>query len=224
MKIIKQALIVSCIFIIAACGGGGGSDPQVANEPRTQLIEFYGDSTQWGWDSGNNIRAIHPSADFVNIPGYYNANLGVISTDTTDLINGSSTVLPWSTRIRQSTASVIVVNHGINDSNKISLDQYADNLRVIASEARAAGKRIFFETSNPATAAIAPNLSQYVQRMRDVAAEINVQVIDVNQYMTGFIGGNPITDYMPDGVHPNQATYQAIGEYMNVVLLGYMGF
>lgn len=219
MKIFNMAILACCALLVA-CGGGGSDSQQAAQaEVVLPLIEFYGDSVQWGYDSATKNRVEHAPSDYVNVPGYTVANWAVSGTATSHFIDGMANRLPWSTLVRQSRASIVLINFGLNDSGLMSVAQYANNLRQIADDAKAAGKVMIFETPTPSSW---PNMDLYVQAMRDVATEKAIPLIDRNAYLTSVIGSQPLTDFMPDEVHPNQATYTLIGQFDNDWLNTYL--
>ena len=138
-------------------------------------------------------------------------NEGVSGTSACELRNGTDGKhAEWGEQMAASTANVVIVNHAINDLRKReSLDRYRSCLREIAVLAKQRGKRVIFETPNPITAE--SGLGSYVQAMKDVAAQNNVQVIDQYQYLLGrYSDPSEIT---PDGLHPSDAVYIQKGQY-----------
>lgn len=192
--------------------------------PKT--IAYYGDSTVWGL-IGSDTQATYPSPYYVSVPSYTVQNLGLRGDCTLDAINGFAPInrAPWAQLMAASSAHVVIVNYGINDRNQgMTIETYKTNLRTLADAVRANNKMFVLETPNPVSIAASIPLSSYVQTMREVAAEKHVPLIDQFSYLTDLIGSSPITNYMPDGVHPNQTTYTLKGQFANQqlnVILGY---
>lgn len=198
------------------------SDP-TPNEPAPNtdpyVIEYYGDSTIWGWASGTNggrVATPAPNA-FANAlpstPQNVVRNEGVSGSTSCELLEGGYGSYPaWNNLMQSSDATHVIVNHGINDENELSEERYRYCLTQIAQIARANGKQIVFETPNPVGD---DRLVTYVEIMRSVAAaqEPDVPVIDQHAYLMNYLNGRSVGEIAPDGVHPNQETYIMKGEY-----------
>jgi hypothetical protein len=126
-------------------------------------VEMYGDSTMVGitWANG----AYHISA--YNVPAQLQklltdsghpatvTNFGVGGSTTSDLLNGTGGIpQPWFAAMMSSTASVIVINSGLNDSTYIaggseSPSLVTSNYIALIQTALNFGKFVFVETPNP---------------------------------------------------------------------------
>lgn len=163
---------------------------------------------------GGRVTNPSPAVFQSALPEHTVLNYGVNSTDTAQLIAGTNGYTrTWSAEIAASNADVVIISFGINDQSRMTVQQYKDNLTTIYNTAVAATppKRVIFQTPNPTTSGVAT----MVTAMKEVAATLNVAVIDVWQYMTDYIaaGTGELLTYIPDGLHPNQSTYTLIGNY-----------
>ena len=126
-----------------------------------------------------------------------------------------------------------IVSFGHNDSNRrrnklpkndySTIDEYKAFLKGFADDARAKGANIAFATSIPSSAGFSPSngvmcvggdnltmrFSAYVKAMRELAAELNVPLLDLNRYAA---------ENLPKlGMDEAKALYMTIkpGEYAN---------
>lgn len=212
-----------CIAGLLTACGGGGSGP-VASIPAPEkpsispnLIEWYGDSTSAGVDGTTLPRdhicpctVVMAPAPVSFVPKVVNRSVGGMAA--ADLLHGSTSlgVLPWSTQMRNSRADVVVISVGINDSFSASLEDYRATLTELVREATQAGKRVILATENPTER---PQVRTYMQTMRDVATSSGVALIDIEAWMDTKIGGD-LYGHVPDGLHPNAATYKMMGEWL----------
>lgn len=222
---------------LAACGGGSsnpspGASPQnpgggpnpgqggnpPATPPTSEVIEYYGDSTIWGWATGSDsvqVAKPAPQAFAEALPSsptrYTVHNEGVSGTSACQLRNGTDGKHEnWADQMQASQANVVIINHAINDLRQNeSLATYRTCLRDLVVLAKQNGKRVIFETPNPITAQ--SGLDSYVQTMKSVAAENNVQVIDQYQYLLSRY--SDLSQVTPDGLHPTDAVYIQKGQY-----------
>lgn len=220
-------------------GGGGGGNTNasipksdtpsntntnvVANKlaSTTQIIEFYGDSTIRGYETrtGQQVETSAPQAFKQTLPAspdHTVRNFGEDGQTACQLLEGTSEKPNWPNRMINSNATVVILNHGINDGfasnerSRVTIDRYKSCLTDLARIAKAQNKRVIFETPNPI---FDSGLSQYVQAMRDVAAQENLPTIDQFAYLTQQLQGRDVTTFMPDGVHPSQETYIMKGQF-----------
>ena len=242
MKTVFYPLIAASLISLTACGGGGGSGGGNTNDsvPKStppnntntnvlanklastaQIIEFYGDSTFRGYEpgSGRQVETSAPQAFKQALPAspdHIVRNFGEDGQTACQLLEGASEKPSWSTLMANSDASVVILNHGINDGfasnerNRVTVAQYKSCLTDLAKIAKAQNKRVIFETPNPI---FDSGLSQYVQAMREVAAQENLSTIDQFAYLTQQLQGREVTTFMPDGVHPSQETYVMKGQF-----------
>ena len=184
-------------------------------------VEWLGDSTVYGWDgaSSSGARVSRPphqsmQSALPSQPPYVIANEGTNGSSTTKLLTGtdgriSSTWQQFVTTT--SSATIYIVGFGINDNGAITTTQFRTNLRTIYNTAANVGKVVVFETPNPTVTA---NLNSYAQAMRDEAAALGAEVIDRHEYINSLVAqGTSLASMLPDGIHPNQATYDLIGRF-----------
>lgn len=235
MKPAIYTLLVSAIISLASCGGGGGDSPApvVSQPPPSQpggdttpppadsttayVIEYYGDSTVWGYRSGSpgeRVATPAPQAFADALPaaaGHKVTNEGVNSSYACGLLNGTDGVHPaWSTQMTSSDATHVIINHGINDQWEYDVATYRSCLTSLAQIAKSNGKQVIFETPNPIENG---NLEPYVAAMKDVAAQQQVPVIDQHRYLMDYLNGNSVSTICPDGVHPSASVYVMKGQF-----------
>lgn len=209
--------------------GGSVAAPSTGQVPLANgyKIEVYGDST---------AKSLRPT-----IGGYYSPNLasriqtamagygytltvvdeGRSATRLGQLIAGTDSNadpqaahLPVAQQAAASTANIVTVNHGINDQAAgVSIaGSYKPDLTTFCNTWKAAGKTVVLITPNPTQGGA--NLAAYATAMREVGAATNTPVIDVHGYVSNLLGNSAVTTLMPDGVHPNEATYTNIATFI----------
>lgn len=217
------------VWMLTACGGGGSSNPtspvSAPLQPATvqtlssvpQVIEIYGDSTIWGWETnttGEIPVAIPAPTAFAQAlptsPLQTVRNKGVSGQTACQLLNAD-----WAGAMATSNATVVIVNHGINDSRADSgedITNYKSCLTQIARTATLAGKRVIFETPNPVDNV---TIGGYVIAMREVAAQERLDVIDQYDELMRYMSVNKVdlVSVCPDGLHPTQDIYIRKGQY-----------
>lgn len=173
---------------------------------RLVVINLYGDSTQEGLvvsraDPHGTQAATHPGQALqAAMDTRFGAgavrvnNRGIGGTTSTDFL--ASGVKPE--------GHISVANFGINDSQRMSIEQFKANLRAIPVS--------FYETP------IIPNelvwfnrpksFLSYVQAVRDVAREKRRPVIDTSDFVQSIPDWRRL---MSDGVHPGARLYEMIG-------------
>lgn len=227
--------------VLFACGGGGGDTvasggsngggtgtqlsnltPTTASSNVVQAIDYYGDSTVYGYASGSTGTQVARPAPAVfasllpSAGRYVVRNEGVSGSTACQLLRGQDQVHPdWATQLANSNPKFVIINHAINDqsTNKgESVSAYSDCLTQLVTIAKQAGKIVIFETPNP-TDQSGLGLENYAQAMRTVAAAQGLKVIDQYQYLSAKLGNNDVRTMMPDGTHPNDATYVDKGTF-----------
>jgi lysophospholipase L1-like esterase len=201
------------------------SPPEPASIPLDKeitTIEYHGDSTVWGYRSGSGARVATPApaAFAAALPGssrYVVRNKGVNSADACELLNGGNAryTQSWETYMTASDADIVIINHAINDQWRMGTDQYRSCLNSLASVAKKHGKKVIFETPNPTNSSYPGGLETYANAMKSVAAEHGAPVIDQYAYLMNRLNGNYQNVYsiVPDGLHPDEATYILKGQY-----------
>jgi lysophospholipase L1-like esterase len=225
-------LLFSAVLSLTACGGGDSNTRSITQPPPEQsdggqtppppsssahVIEYYGDSTIWGYLSGSTGERVEtpaPQAFADALPasnGHEVRNEGVNSSTACGLLNGSDGVHPeWDVQMASSDASHVIINHGINDQWEYGVSAYRSCLTSLAETAKARGKQVIFETPNPIEGG---DLAPFVSAMREVAAQQQIPVIDQHQYLMDYLGGQSVSTICPDGVHPSASVYVMKGEF-----------
>ncbi|MDO9219196.1 MAG: SGNH/GDSL hydrolase family protein, partial [Lacisediminimonas sp.] len=217
------------------CGGSGSDTPASANSTAqagsnaapltstsapstvTQGIDYYGDSTVWGFASGTagtQVSRPPPVIFAAQLPAsarYVVRNEGVSRTTACQLLQGTDGVHPdWQAQMRNSAAKFVIINHAINDQRQDigeSVAAYKVCLLALSQIARQLGKHVIFETPNP-TDQSGAGLDQYVTAMREVAASERLSLIDQYAYLLARLNGADVRTLMPDGTHPSDSTYE----------------
>jgi lysophospholipase L1-like esterase len=198
----------------------------VSSAATQQLIEYYGDSTVWGYRSntGGQVATPAPAAFAQALPNptaYSVSNEGVSGSTACDLLNGTDgRHQPWSRQMAASKAKYVFVNHAINDQWKYDLATYKGCLRSLVQTAKQYGKQMIFETPNPTRDSGPGGLDTMVAAMKEVAAQENVPVVDQNKYLTGYLAGRSPYTICPDGLHPSDEVYVMKGKYAAGVFTG----
>src|SRR3569833_2257678 len=184
-----------------------------------QVIEYYGDSTIWGYGSGTGVRVATPApaafAAALPASGNYDVrNEGVNGSTACKLLNGADTRHPaWSQQMANSAASIVIMNFAINDEWQDDLTTYKSCLTQLARQAKSYGKKVIFETPNPTRDSGPYGLDVYVNAMKSVAVQERLPVIDLYQYLTNYLNGQSPLSICPDGLHPTDAVYVMKGKY-----------
>lgn len=187
--------------------------------PGNRIIEYYGDSTVWGYATGLGTQVVKPApAAFAEaLPAslkYEVRNEGVSGTTACQLLNGTDGKHPvWERQMALSKASIVIINHAINDQWKDGLAQYKSCLLALAKTARESGKIVIFETPNPTRDSGKGGLDTYVEAMKEIALQAGAPVIDQYQYLTNYLQGASPYTICPDGLHPTDAVYVMKGKF-----------
>ncbi len=237
--ILELVAAAAVALTLAGCGGGDGAiaaapadaavasnttplKPTSAASSVVQEIDYYGDSTVWGFASGTSgTRVAQPApsifASLLPAAARYTVrNEGVSRTTACQLLGGTDGTHPdWPTQMRNSTAKFVIINHAINDQRADigeSVSAYKTCLTSLAQIAKQQGKNVIFETPNP-TDQTGAGLDQYVTGMKEVAAAERLNLIDQYQYLLTYLNGQAIRTLMPDGIHPDDDTYVLKGRF-----------
>lgn len=194
-------------------------------------VDFYGGSSITGWTDGSGTMS-NPTAvqTFQNdlppelsgtgnnkgVPGQGTRRLLQLPGDPDTTIYNYGGIGSFESRLQASSANYVIVNTLLNDADPNQENNtttvYDTNLRKVVSLVRQYNKTIIFATPQPCNNFA---YSAYLTVMHNVASAYTVPLIDVHQMLTDHMAstGLTITDMMPDGEHPSQATYNIIGAY-----------
>ncbi|WP_420475243.1 type-F conjugative transfer system mating-pair stabilization protein TraN [Noviherbaspirillum sp. ST9] len=210
--------------VIRRASETGEAGPMPAATPI--VIDYYGDSTVWGYASGSGgqVALPAPAVFAAALPAatqFDVRNEGVNGSTACELLRGADgRHPPWEAQMAASNASFVIINHAINDQWKDSLADYSACLAQLAQIAKLNGKQVIFETPNPTRDSGVGGLDVIVQAMRDVASREQVPVIDQYAYLTRYLAGQSPTTIAPDGLHPTDAVYEMKGKYAAEIFAG----
>lgn len=233
LKSLSSILALATVFALSACGGGGGGgtgnnnnngnsgnsggdnqSPTVKLNDSAQIIEYHGDSTVWGWDPDRPFTQVATPAptEFRRIlPLHTVTNEGRSGSKACDLLEGGNPYYAqsWEDHLAESDATVVIINHAINDRKEYDRVRYRSCLNQLVDIARDADKVVILETPNPAddSGSVRP-LADFVAEMRDVARAKGVPLIDQYAHLGPDAGA--VTG---DGEHPTQETYIEKGRF-----------
>lgn len=146
-------------------------------------------------------------------------------TSLADLMSGEDgRHAPWPQTIKASSASIIILNHGVNDARQ---DQptatYRANLLTFVQEAKRYGKTVIFDTPTNSVAggtltAAFPKqrIEAMRQAMKDVAQAEHVTLCDEDLAIRQ--SGLYTLQYFPDGIHSSDDLYQLKGQTLSECL------
>lgn len=207
----------------------------------TFAIDCYGDSTMWGATAGDlGTQNIYnpPAVLSTTITNLYGVsptvnNLGISGTTIAQMLAGTdvSTInpVPFSVRVAATAATLIYCNHCINDSQLDNdIHQYRLNLIEFVRLCRLYNKVPVLVTpnTNPAvpgagiiTEVKSKRLRNYVKVMREVAHDLDVDLVDNFYYYEQTARMvSPVT-LVPDGAHPATEGYKMSGRNMAIPLV-----
>ena len=202
----------------------------------TLIIECFGDSTMWGsipgatttQDPKNSVAELQTTLNLF-FPGKATVrNKAIPGTNLESLLNGTDGGPgTFDARMAASDALVIYSNHCLNDCNSYQSDEkeYKDNLYKWVNIVRKYNKIPVIVTPS----IISPTddgqeyqqkrMPAFIQAQRDVATEMNVDLVDNYYYSYKTSRMFKVTDIAGDGVHLNQSSYQAAGRNLAIPLL-----
>ncbi|MCD6563668.1 MAG: hypothetical protein J7K23_07150 [Thermoproteales archaeon] len=126
----------------------------------------------------------------------------------------------------------LLVMFGLNDAlnvyRSITAEEYENNLRIIVELANNRNIKVVLLTPNPVTERFIryregkslERLKIFVERVRKIARELNVPLIDVFQL---FLDNENYIETLYDGVHPDYIGQCMLGSYLAYSLLSFSG-
>jgi lysophospholipase L1-like esterase len=178
----------------------------------TILIEQYGDSTTAGLTTIDGKVQVAPMSGVDQIYLKLNnrfgaqaaiANKGISQTCAINLLDGDATTPKWAERVKESKASIVTFNYGLNQCDRTA-EQFVGDLQQLVDITLAAGKQPVLIEPNPSTKREHAILDQYVGAMNLVAEQRKIPIIQ------HFKIWNQLPDWqgmLSDGVHPNALGY-----------------
>ena len=204
----------------------------------TFVIDCYGDSTMWGATAGElgTQNTFNPPAVLkTTIANLYGVsptvnNRGISGTTIEQMLAGTDgSGSTFASKVSSTSATLIYCNHCINDSQlNNDIHQYRLNLIEFVRLCRLYNKVPVLVTPNTNPAAPAAGiiteekskrLRNYVTVMRQVAHDLDVDLVDNFYYyeQTSRMV-SPVT-LVPDGAHPSTEGYKMSGRNMAIPLV-----
>lgn len=202
---------------------GGGTTTPPPTPTGTVILNYYGDSTVWGYKSGSDaVQVANPSPKVVQsaFPSYVIRNKGYNSVSAKEIMEDSGDMVyfpgegGWEDQMRQIDCTHVMFNFALNDAYEgRPIGDYKYYITQMVLQARAWGRKPILVTPNPVSNF---NITAYVQAMRDLAVAQNVPIIDVYAWAQGYLAANGISmaSFVPDGTHPSDQAYIDIGNYV----------
>ena len=204
----------------------------------TFVIDCYGDSTMWGATAGDlGTQNIYnpPAVLSTTITNLYGVsptvrNLGISGTTLEQMLAGTDgSGSTFASKVASTSASMIYCNHCINDSQLDNdIHQYRLNLIEFVRLCRLYNKVPVLVTpnTNPAvpgagiiTEAKSKRLRNYVKVMREVAHDLDVDLVDNFYYYEQTARMVSPVSLVPDGAHPSTEGYKMSGRNMAIPLV-----
>ena len=195
-------------------GAGSFASPSI-------VIAAYGESTMTGWGLplGQDIPAFLQRM----LPHTCVINEGVPATTSRQLLEGSDGkhTHPWRRQMRESPASIIVLNRGINEPyNGETPSDFKQALQELVITALHVGKTVVLQTPSPTITGtqLDRGVEASARVVREVAHELQLPLSDAHCLVQPLLlegGGTSI----PDGVHPTAEIYQAMARDLAKVIM-----
>lgn len=202
-------------------------------------IACFGDSTMFG-ATINNLGVQDPNNAPASLAQCLNLLYGVTVTPTNYGISGSTlrgmisgtdgSGSTFETKIAPggvaSGADIVYCNHGINDSQlDLSINQYRQDLYTFVDLCRKYGKTPVIVTANPnppiliIDTAKTKRLREFVKVARQVAEQLDVDLVDQFYYFELTSRLIPIQDIVADGAHLTSRAYKQAGYNLAIPLV-----
>lgn len=219
----KRAIFAILLGISTECvcgcgGGGGGGSPAVVAQAAPAApkpipaLDFEGDSLFHGTQVINGVPSETPNNPPALVQKMFGAAVAITNSSA-----GGATVLQalngiaprYATTLAQRLQTLkpkyVVSDFAINDSLGESEADYLNGLAVWIATVRAAGATPILEEPNPTCDGKVPNLDQYVNDLRQVAAQQGVTLIAQYDYIKSLPNWQAL---LTDCIHPTDALYQ----------------
>jgi lysophospholipase L1-like esterase len=238
-------------WILTACHvGPGGSAPRARGHDAIRIVALGDSTTEAGWEG--NAKSVYPErleraleARGIDIEMI---NAGISNTTSRQAVERLDSDVR-----RFDPDYVIIqfgINDSWIDASegrtqpRLTPDEFADCLTTLITTLRADGAKPILMTPNPMRwsamygdelrdpalgfdfddpRGINRLLDVYVQRVRDVAREQNVPLVDVSERFEAYdrVPGQSIDDLLIDGdeLHPSDAGHALIAEWLTEILL-----
>lgn len=201
-------------------------------------IACFGDSTMWGASIGNlgtqdpNNAPTSLGKALSLLYGVNNniVNRAISGTTLRQMLEGTDgSGAPFEYHVSQGSAQnahIIYCNHGINDSQLLGdVGQYRKDLFEFVQTVRRWGKTPCLVTPNPNPSIVlinetkGKNLESFVSVMREVAAELNVDLVDQFYWFNRTANTIGMNSIVPDGAHLSSRGYLQAGANLAIPLV-----
>lgn len=199
-----------------ATGYNTGSNPIVGS------VDWYGDSTIAGWDAAKNGTAFEGDPVTTPMPSTFNStapvcsgtNYAVNSVLAENALAGTGGVAwaSWTTQMNSTSSKYVILQLHSHDTES----NMVTRLTSLINTAKAAGKTVVLMTSFPSNhTSSALTTAQIVNATRTAAANNNVLLMDMYQYVTNYMSLNSLSlyDVFTDGTHTIQSYYTLFGQW-----------
>jgi len=206
-------IIISTFLVACGSGGaaGGSTQPQ---QPNTETILAYGDSTMYGLGGSTPPTAtINQNLLAAGLPDAVE-NLAIRGAQLHELLAGRDGRNPPLVQSLQGkpAARYVLENFGINEAGTLlGLEIYKSSVRLFIQTVRSAGKTPVIVTPTPIfvpNEAVMALFAQIVQTARNVASEEGVSIIDVTAQFQDATRADLV-----DVVHPNSQFYKRVADF-----------
>lgn len=216
MKGIVASLAGMLVMACAGCGGGGSpeSTAQTAPAPvakKVITIDAEGDSTYYGTELINGQTVTTQANPPALIQQKFGSSATVINSAKggADVLTALNGVAPrytdtLATRLTNTGAQIVISNFAINDSIRLSQEDYRNGLISWINTVRNMGRLPILEEPNPTCAANITHLDEFVAVLRDVATQQNVTLVAQYDYIKSLPNWQSM---LSDCVHPLDALY-----------------
>lgn len=213
-------------LMLTACGGGGGGGNTAPAQPKSVLIEEYGDSTTLGVEIFPTGGIVTPNSEPVDLQATLRAqfgatvtvnNQGVSGIEASQLLNGTDGVHPsWINQMASSKAQIVTINLTLNSPYYAAVprdgipaespSQYGQVMTQLVQIAKAAGKQVILYEPNPVCEPIRqPVLGSYVTVLRQVAQAQGIPLVAQYDYIQTLPNWQSL---LSDCLHPTDALYK----------------
>lgn len=199
-------------------------------------IKFFGDSTMYGSEPPSLTQSLNnpPKMCKEALGNLYGSaisptvtNYAIPGTTLYDMIRGTDgSGKTYQQRLTESACDIVYCNHGIND-NQTGKDilQYRKDLITFVKTSRQYNATPILVTPNPqltvglGTTPNSKRFINFVNVMREVAANMAVDLVDNYKYMSQSLNVfTPITIF-PDGIHMSATAYRQYGYNLAIPLV-----
>lgn len=204
-----KALTLTAPTQVFSVGGGSST---------SNSIEYYGDSIVWGWDGaqqeteGNWPRVAVPAPDtLASELGVTVTNLGNPGRLAETALDGDYFLPSWNEQMAKSTATHVIIEYHSHDT-VYDCQRRVEQLIQIALDA---GKKVVVETIGPGDHGANLTYQQITTCQIAAANAKGVPIIDQTAFLEQYMSDHGLGIYVicPDGLHPNQETYNLKGKY-----------